>query len=122
MFETVYSAPDKLDYVRRAKAAGFFTRLFFIGTDSPAINIRRVARRLEEGGHGVPHDKIVSRYTKSVANCAASMPLVDRAYIYDNSVEDQNPALLFRTENGSLKKLYREPVNTWAQSILRNLA
>jgi predicted ABC-type ATPase len=27
-FETVFSAPDKLDYVRRARSAGYFVRLF----------------------------------------------------------------------------------------------
>ena len=36
-FETVLSMPDKLDYMMRAKQAGFFIRLFFVGTDHPAI-------------------------------------------------------------------------------------
>ena len=34
IFETVLSVPQKLDYIRRAKEAGFFVRLFFI---SPKI-------------------------------------------------------------------------------------
>jgi predicted ABC-type ATPase len=117
-FETVFSAPDKVDYVRRAQAAGFFIRLFFICTDRPEINIARVANRMREGGHTVPTDKIISRYSKSIAQCAAVIPLVDRAYIYDNSVEDVAPAILFRTENGALKKAYRQPINDWAKPIL----
>jgi predicted ABC-type ATPase len=32
-FETAFSAPDKVDFVRRGIAAGFFVRLFFVGTD-----------------------------------------------------------------------------------------
>lgn len=117
-FETVFSAPDKVDYLRRAKAVGFFIRLFFICTDRPEINIVRIANRVHEGGHSVPTDKIISRYAKSIAQCASAISLVDCAYIYDNSVEDVSPALLFRTENGSLKKVYRDPVNAWALSIL----
>jgi len=37
-FETVLSMPDKIEFIRRAKAAGFFVRLFFVGTDDPTIN------------------------------------------------------------------------------------
>jgi predicted ABC-type ATPase len=117
VFETVFSAPDKVEYLRRAKAADFFIRLFFICTDRPEINIARIAQRTLEGGHTVPTDKIISRYGKSIAQCAATMSLVDRAYIYDNSVEDVAPALLFRAENAALKKVYRQPVNDWAKPI-----
>ncbi len=121
VFETVFSAPDKVDYVRRARHANFFIRFFFICTDGPEINISRIANREREGGHGVPSDKVVSRYSKSIAQCAAVIALVDRAYIYDNSAEDVAPQLLFRTENGTLKKLYRDPVNDWARPILEQL-
>ena len=121
MFETVFSAPDKLEYVEKARIAGFFIRLFFICTDDPSINQRRIDRRLGEGGHGVPQDKIISRYAKSIAQCAIAVKLVDRAYIYDNSVDDADPRLLFRTENGVLKKLYRQPVNDWAKPILEQV-
>ena len=69
LFETVFSAPDKLDFLRRAKAVGFFTRLFFVGTDNPIINVNRIAHRIAEGGHAVPIDKIYSRFGKSIANC-----------------------------------------------------
>ena len=116
-FETVFSALDKVEYLRRAKGADFFIRLFFVCTDNPQINIARIAQRVKEGGHAVPTDKIISRYSKSIAQCAAVISLVDRAYIYDNSVEDVAPALLFRAENGAVKKLYRNPINDWAKPI-----
>jgi predicted ABC-type ATPase len=50
-FETVFSAPDKVDFVMRAKAAGYFVRVFFIGTSDPRINASRVAGRVMQGGH-----------------------------------------------------------------------
>jgi predicted ABC-type ATPase len=61
LIESVFSAQDKLDFIRRAKEAGFFIRFFFIGTDSPEINASRVARRVLHGGHEVPIFKIISR-------------------------------------------------------------
>ncbi len=67
VFETVLSAPDKMDFIRRAGDAGFFIRLFFVGTDDPSINAKRVAMRVMEGGHDVPIPKIIGRYTKSLA-------------------------------------------------------
>ena len=118
VFETVFSAPDKIEFVRKAKEAGYFIRLFFICTDSPLININRISRRRLKGGHDVPPSKILSRYSKSIAQCATVIFLVDRAYVYDNSVEDTAPALLFRTESGVIKKVYRQPVNDWAKLIL----
>ncbi len=105
-FETVFSTEEKLAFVRRAISHGFFVRLFFVGTDSPTINATRVAARVMEGGHDVPISKIISRYGKSVTNLARAIPIVDRAYVYDNSVEGEMPALLFRTVEGALQKTY----------------
>ena len=117
VFETVFSAPDKIDFLQRALSADYFVRLFFICTDRPEINAARIAGRVLAGGHEVPISKIVSRYAKSIAQCVQAISLVDRGYIYDNSVENAPPELLFRTENGKLKKSYRQPLNEWARAI-----
>lgn len=120
LFETVLSATDKLDYIKRAKEAGYFIRLFYVGTDHPSINASRIARRVMEGGHDVPISKIISRFTKSIANCSVISSLVDRLYVYDNSVEYAEPKLLFRASDGRLEKIYTD-VNVWAQGILKSL-
>ncbi len=119
-FETVLSAPDKVDFIRRAKLAGYFVRLFFVGTDDPSINAKRVAIRVMQGGHDVPIGKIISRYAKSLANCSLIAKMVDRAYLYDNSIEEQQARLLLRVVNGMLVKTYGE-INAWAQEILNLL-
>lgn len=120
LFETVLSATDKLDYIKRAKEAGYFIRLFFVGTEHPSINASRIARRVMEGGHDVPISKIISRFTKSIINCSLIASIVDRLYVYDNSVEYAEPKLLFRATNGKLEKTYTD-VNVWAQGILKSL-
>jgi len=107
LFETVLSAPDKLEYLRRAKLAGYFIRFFFVGTDEPAINARRIAYRVSEGGHDVPITKIISRYGKSMTHCCIAVRIADRAYLYDNSVDYAEPKLLFRVSDGNRKGLYR---------------
>ncbi len=120
-FETVLSMPDKLDFLRRARDSGFFVRLFFVGTDDPSINAKRVALRVMLGGHDVPISKIIDRYARSLANCRAAVGLADRAYIYDNSLENASARLIFRTANGKLIKAYG-PINPWAQTILTEIA
>lgn len=120
LFETVLSAPDKIDYIQRAKNAGYFIRLFFVGTNHPSINAYRIAQRVMEGGHDVPIPKIISRFSKSISNCCIVSKIVDRLYVYDNSVDFAEPKLLFRTADGKLEKTYTE-INPWAQNILDSL-
>jgi len=116
LFETVMSVTDKVDYILRAQNSGYFIRLFFVSTDSPVINAGRIARRVMEGGHNVPIDKIISRFYKSIANCCVAARFVDRLYIYDNSVDFIEPRLLFRASNGKLQKQYSK-INDWAKGI-----
>lgn len=120
LFETVLSAPDKIDYIWRAKNAGYFIRLFFVGTDHPSINASRIAHRVMEGGHDVPINKIISRFSKSITNCCVLSTMVDKLYVYDNSVDFAEPKLLFKATAGKLEKSYNE-INHWAQNILESL-
>ena len=119
IFETVLSAADKIDYIEKAISLGYFVRLFFVGTNHPSINASRITNRVLEGGHDVPISKIISRYYKSVINCAVLSLIVDRLYVYDNSVNFENPKLLFRTKNGKLEKFYSQ-INEWAVPILNS--
>lgn len=105
-FETVFSTQSKVDFLVRAKQAGYFIRVFFIGTSDPRINAARVANRVMEGGHTVPIEKIVSRYAPSIANLSAAIEVADRVYIYDNSVEDVEALLCLRTADGAIRKVY----------------
>lgn len=105
-FETVFSAPDKIDFLARAKDQGYFIRVFFIGTSDPRINASRVAGRVMAGGHTVPIEKIVSRYVRSMANLSGAIALANRVYVYDNSLDGVEASLCARTEDGFLRKIY----------------
>lgn len=129
LFETVLSIPEKLDYMRRAKGAGYFIRLIYVATESPEINRLRVAWRVDQGGHDVPHQKIVDRYVRSLKLSAEAARIADRAYFVDNSrdMEEQadqiNPITVFRTVNGVVAKIYMKEENfpRWAKGIYLTL-
>lgn len=117
VFETVFSSDEKLEFVKKAKDAGFFIRLFFVCTNDPKINIQRITQRYINGGHEVPISKIITRYYKSLLNIARAISIVDRAYIYDNSEENKMPQLLYRTVDGKLYKQYVKEIPLWAQLL-----
>lgn len=118
VFETVMSSDEKVDFIFKAKQAGFFIRLFYISTSHPSINASRIANRVMKGGHDVPITKIISRYYKSIIKCKLVSSVVDRLYVYDNSVDGQDAALQFRLVDGKLRKMYVKDVPEWAQVLL----
>ena len=86
-FESVMSHRSKLDFLQLAAASGYRTYLYYIATETPAVNVDRVRNRVSKGGHGVATEKIVSRYGKSLNLLVETMRLVNRAYLFDNSGE-----------------------------------
>lgn len=119
VFETVFSSDEKLEFLKKAKEAGFFIRLFYVCTSDPAINVTRITQRYLNGGHEVPISKVISRYYKSLINAEEAISFVDRAYVYDNSVDNQLPRLLYRTTEGQLFKQYVEDIPEWARMLLK---
>lgn len=88
-FETVMSHPSKLEFLRQAKTRGYRTYLYYVATDDWHINIDRVKARVAKGGHPVSREKIVERYFRSLGLLYEAVRLVDRAYIFDNSLAPQ---------------------------------
>lgn len=119
VFETVFSSAEKLEFLQKAKEAGFFIRLFYVCTSDPAINVTRITQRYLNGGHEVPISKVISRYYKSLLNATKAISFVDRAYVYDNSVDNQLPSLLYRTTDGRLFKKYVDDIPAWASMLLK---
>ncbi len=118
VFETVFSSAEKLDFIKLAKEKGFFVRFFFVCTNNPEINVLRITKRFMNGGHEVPISKIISRYYKSLENAAEAIKIVDRAYIYDNSIENELPTLLFRAVDGGIFKKYTFDLPEWTKVLI----
>lgn len=78
----------------------------------------RIAQRYINGGHEVPMSKIISRYYKSLTLAAEAISFVDRAYVYDNSRNNELPQLLYRTVEGKICKRYVADVALWALSLV----
>lgn len=111
--ETVLSRSDKLDFVQAAKQAGYRVISVFVGTSSPAINIARVQKRVSEGGHDVPEEKIRSRYVRSMENLPLLEECSDELYVYDNS--GARPVLALSVIDGEMFMTTNMP--DWVEKI-----
>ena len=84
-FETVLSTSRNIKLLKKAKEKGYFLRCIYVLTDDYEINIARVRMRESMGGHGVPEDKIKSRYQKALKLIPELIEICDIVHIYDNT-------------------------------------
>ena len=86
-FETVLSTDRNLNLLKKAREHGYFIRCIYVLTDNAEINEIRVMARQSHGGHGVPTEKIRSRYAKCLKLLPELVEVCDVMHIYDNSKE-----------------------------------
>jgi len=115
-FETVMSAPDKVELLRDAQAAGFRTYLYYVAIDDPKINIARVRSRVSQGGHDVPEAKIVERYARSLGLLREAIRHTDRAYFFDNSATE--PWFFAEVTAGRTLEMQSDEMPNWFKAAV----
>ncbi|KQM79486.1 zeta toxin family protein [Xylophilus sp. Leaf220] len=116
--ETVFSHPSKIELLRQARLRGYTVALYIVALDDPQRLLGRVAQRVREGGHDVPAERILARYTRTMAHLADAVKVADAAYLYDaRDVADGGPRLVaVRTVAGVT--LVDAPLPAWARTLL----
>ena len=116
--ETVFSDPvgSKLDFLERARAAGFFVTLVFICVDHAAISIGRVEQRVAQGGHDVPVDRLLTRFPRTLKNLRGAVPIVNEAFLFDNSDPDAPYRPVAVYTDGRLAEQF-PPLPRWTQGL-----
>jgi predicted ABC-type ATPase len=116
--ETVFSDPvgAKRGFLESARAGGFIVFLIFIGLDSPLVSVARVKQRVQHGGHDVPDAKLHARFPRTLANLGAAIPLVDEAFVFDNSSYDEPYRIIAVYERGRLVSRH-PPLPPWTRGL-----
>ena len=70
---------------RKAQQEGFRTYMYFVSTETPNVNVKRIQQRVKEGGHDVPEDKTVARYHRCLEQVKFALSYLNRAYFFDNT-------------------------------------
>jgi predicted ABC-type ATPase len=87
-FETTCAGRGHIRLFERFRAKHYRITLIFLWLPSVEAAIARVARRVSEGGHGIPDLIVARRYAAGIRNMRRLyLPLVDIGLIYDNSDE-----------------------------------
>lgn len=110
-FETVFSHPAKIDILKKAQAEGFRTYMYFVATENPSVNVKRIQQRVKDGGHNVPEDKTIARYYRCLEQIRYALPYLNRAYFFDNSTEQ--PIFFAEYESGKGFQLHSKLVPEW---------
>jgi len=63
--------------------------MYYMGLENVELSIKRVAKRVANGGHGIPDVDMRRRYKNSFINLRSSLVLCDTVFIYDNSKDNQ---------------------------------
>lgn len=80
-------------------------------TNDPEINKSRVRKRVSEGGHDVPEEKILTRYVKAMGLLTDYIDIADTAYVVDNS--RAHPVLVFAKEDGEMRIIKNTDIVPW---------
>lgn len=70
--------------MRAARARGYSVHLIYVALQSVETAVRRVQARIAQGGHGVPANKIRSRWSKSFDNLIRMLELADEIIVFSN--------------------------------------
>ena len=110
-FETTLSGRGHLKLLSDAKASGYEIHLYYLWMPESVMLPVRIRHRVLDGGHDVPRDDVMRRYSRSRENLRAYMAQADNVYIFDatRTVFD-----LIWTRNGEESAV--DPVRT---SLLR---
>ena len=117
-FESTYSGTSRPVIVRRAKDLGYAVHAVFIGTEAHDINVNRVRKRVQEGGHDIPTEEIVRRWHDAQTNLLNTWACFDTIRIIDNS--GQEPVIAVRQDGVSLEVAAAPP--RWVRQLLRQRA
>jgi len=137
-FETVFSHwkkhPDgrvesKADILKTLQAAGYFVVLLFVGLSTTQLSVLRVETRKEQGGHGVPLNKLNSRFPRTQRAIGYAAPIADMTLMFDNSRTPDKAFALVRAQRGKqvlfdcrdpqyiLDRSLRAVARTWLEKV-----
>lgn len=92
--------------IEEAHRNGFNVQLLFFWLPTPETAVERVRQRVEEGGHNIPVDVILRRYSAGIKNLfEIYMPIVDSWMLVENL---NNPRIIIAENDGEGIEIHNE--------------
>ena len=102
-FETTLSGKTYLHLINQLSANGWRIELYYLWLPSVKMSIQRVAERVAHGGHDIPVETIMRRYSRSINNLLNDYtPLCDSTVCFENF--ERTPEIIF-TQNKTKRNI-----------------
>lgn len=115
MIESNLAVQADYDWIDKMKARGYATHLYFLCTSDVEINVRRVQKRVAEGGHPVSAAIVRQRFNNGLMYLKGKLHTFNEAILIDNS-EDE-PKKVVAISNGHII-IKEDPCPVWAKGAL----
>ncbi len=111
--ETTLATKTYESLFKELKAMRYEIVLLFVYLDSPKEALKRVAKRVKEGGHNIPKEIIERRYERGLKNFKEIyLSIADSWVVFDNT--EGTPILVARKKDGKVKVMAEK---TWNKII-----
>lgn len=111
--ETTLSGGYPKRLCKRAKEAGYYIRLYYVGLDTAEESVRRIKNRVERGGHNISRKDVENRFSHRFNDVIKVLPYCNEARFYDNN---NGFALVAVYRNGQIL-----PIGTYRPAWLNEL-
>jgi len=92
------------ELLESARQAGYTTKVLFISTEDPNLNVGRILVRMSRGGQAVPLSTIPDSYEEAMKSLPGARRHADDLLVYDNTPNGKGPRLVARFIAGELVK------------------
>ena len=93
------------EILENARDAGYSTKVIFVATEDPILNVGRILIRMGHGGQSVPLAAVPESYEESLKSLPEARKHADDLLVYDNTPDGRGHRLVARFIAGELVKM-----------------
>ena len=93
------------ELLESARNAGYATKVIFISTEDPNLNVGRILIRMSHGGQSVPLKAVPESYEESMKSLPQARKHADDLLVYDNTPDGKGHRLVARLISGELVRV-----------------
>jgi predicted ABC-type ATPase len=109
------------ELLEKARDAGYATKVIFISTEDPNLNIGRILIHMSHGGQSVPLNTIPESYEQSMKSLPEVRKHADDVLLYDNTPDGKGHRLVARFIAGELVKVTHSSPEWLKRAFVREL-
>jgi predicted ABC-type ATPase len=106
------------ELLESARQAGYTTKVLFISTEDPNLNVGRILVRMSRGGQAVPLGTIPESYEEAMKSLPEARRHADDLLVYDNTPNGKGHRLVARFIAGELVKTTHSTPE-WVKDVFR---